>query len=273
MQRSFFVKIKLPLLFYGSTDKVKLGDEFLMYELAIINFIVFCAAVLQAITGFGFAVIATPLLLLILNSSEAISISIFLSLFMSAIMLPPLWQKINWQLFKRLIIGSVLGAPFGLWLLMALPIETIKLFVASMLVFAVLNVFITKKTVLPAGRSKYLCEMATGFGAGILTASLGMPGSPLAMYFSKTNAPKDQVRSTALAFYVGVYIVSIILQSFAGQIASHAVVSFLYLLPAAFVGTFCGYRLFCKVNQRYFSILVNSIMLYTGIYMFWSIYS
>lgn len=247
--------------------------EFFMHELFIINLIVFFAAALQAITGFGFAVIATPLFLLIMNSTEAISISIFLSLFMSAIMLPPLWQTINWQLFKRLIIGSILGAPFGLWLLMALPIETIKFFVAALLVFFVINVLITKKVVVLLGRLKYLCEMATGLISGILTASLGMPGAPLAMYFSKTNAPKEQVRSTALAFYVGIYIVSIIMQAFAGQIASHSVISFFYLLPAAIAGTFCGYKLFSKVNQRYFRILVNSIMFYTGIYMFWSIYS
>ena len=263
------------MLFLGhDLKKMRNEDgEFFMHELFILNLIVFFAAILQAITGFGFAVIATPLMLLIMNSTEAISISIFLSLFMSVIMVPPLWHTINWQLFKRLIIGSILGAPFGLWLLMALPIVTIKFFVAALLVFFVINVLITKKAVVLAGRLKYICEMATGLISGILTASLGMPGAPLAMYFSKTNAPKEQVRSTALVFYVGIYIVSIIMQGFAGQIARHSVVAFFYLLPVAVVGTLCGYRLFCRVNQRYFSILVNGIMLYTGIYMFWSIYS
>lgn len=101
-----------------------------MYEWILVNMIVFAAAALQAITGSGFAIAATPFLLLVIVSRESIIISSLLSFFIAVVMVPGIRQYTCIPLFKRLVIGSAAGAPLGLWLFVSLPIDTIKLIVA-----------------------------------------------------------------------------------------------------------------------------------------------
>lgn len=245
-----------------------------MNELTLVHGIVFFAAALQAITGFGFAVMATPLMLLVLNSANCIQISIFLSLFMSAIMLPTVWREVDWRFLRRLIAGSLLGAPLGLGLYLYLSLATIKLLVAIVLLGVVLTAVLGKKSK-PLNSKKdgrYACftEMLVGFFAGILTASIGMPGVPLALYFAKSDTAKEQVRGTALIFYVGIYAISIVFQGVAGTIDGQSIKSSLLLIPATMAGTFVGNRLFAKINQKYFRILIHCIMGYTGLHILWN---
>src|SRR6056297_2358529 len=77
-------------------------------ELIIANIIVVVAALLQACTGFGFSILATPFLLLIFAPSEAIQINIILSILISAVMLPKIRIDIDFELLKKLILGSIL---------------------------------------------------------------------------------------------------------------------------------------------------------------------
>lgn len=50
-----------------------------MQDWVLANIIVFFASLLQATTGFGFAIMATPFLLLVYNSRDCIQLSILLS--------------------------------------------------------------------------------------------------------------------------------------------------------------------------------------------------
>ena len=85
-----------------------------MAHLVIANIIVVIAALLQACTGFGFSVLATPFLLLVYPVAEAIQINITLSILISVVMLPKVMGDIDRPLFKRLVLGSMIGAPLGI---------------------------------------------------------------------------------------------------------------------------------------------------------------
>ena len=244
-----------------------------MYEWILVNIIVFAAAALQAITGSGFAIAATPFLLLVIVSRESILISSFLSFFIAVVMVPRIRHHVCVSLFKRLVIGSIAGAPLGLWLFVSLPIDTIKLIVA--VVVLKVSVFAIWRWFYPAGNGseqtssshiKWL-ELATGLAAGVLTVSIGMPGVPLAMYFVQGHFMKEQVRSTTLSFFVVIYIVSMALQALAGQITMETVRFSATLVPATLCGIAAGMKMFGRINQRMFQMLINLILLYTGLHI------
>jgi len=74
----------------------------------------FGAALLYAISGFGFAVLAAPLFLLFLDPAPAIQLVIILSTVLSIVVLRGLLPAIAPWLLLRLALGSLVGLPLGL---------------------------------------------------------------------------------------------------------------------------------------------------------------
>jgi uncharacterized membrane protein YfcA len=74
----------------------------------------FGAALLYAITGFGIALLATPLFLLFLDPARAIQLVIIISTAVSIVVVPGLLQAIAPWLLLRLALGSLVGLPIGL---------------------------------------------------------------------------------------------------------------------------------------------------------------
>ena len=90
-----------------------------MLGMAIGIFIVLAAttfgsALLYAISGFGFAVLAAPLFLLFLDPARAIQLVIIISTALSIAVLRGLLQAIAPWLLLRLALGSLVGLPLGL---------------------------------------------------------------------------------------------------------------------------------------------------------------
>ncbi|ABO51252.1 protein of unknown function DUF81 [Desulforamulus reducens MI-1] len=268
-----------------------------MYESIFAGLIVFFASVLQASTGFGFAIMATPFLLLVFDSRDCIQISIFLSLFIALILMPKIKHEIDLDILKRLIHGSILGIPIGLGFFIYVSLDILKASVSAVIlmisIFLIIKWYQThfRKTVegpidktkeckdaIEADQNSILKvmkeserrnEVFVGLTAGILTTSLGMPGVPLAIYFTAQNVKKETIRSTTLAFFIVVYIVSIIMQVFSVKISTEVLFTSLYLIPTAAVGVFLGNILFYKINQRMFQLIANLILIYTGFYIFY----
>src|ERR1700746_2225785 len=74
----------------------------------------FGSALLYAISGFGIALLATPLYLLFLDPARAIQLVIIISTAVSIIVVPGLLQAIAPWLLLRLALGSLVGLPIGL---------------------------------------------------------------------------------------------------------------------------------------------------------------
>lgn len=254
-----------------------------MYELLLANGIVFFASVLQAATGFGFAIMATPFLLLVFNSRDCIQMSILLSFFIAVVLMPKIWRKIQYSLLRRLIAGSVAGVPIGVVFFAYISLDILKISIAIVILTISLFSFFKSYTDRNAAQEKFAADnpdsvqgeansargqqLLVGVCAGALTTSVGMPGVPLALYFNAANSEKEVIRSTTLAFFIVVYSLSIIAQAVTVEISGNLVRSTLALLPAAALGVVCGHWIFPKINPKWFWVTVNGILLYTAGYL------
>lgn len=269
-----------------------------MYEWLYASIIVFLASFLQAITGFGFAIIGTPLLLMEFGSRDCIQMSLFLSLFIAVILTPKIRHEINHVLLKRLILGSLIGVPLGLLLFACLSLDIIKIIISitvlSITAFLLYRGHKSKKlssddspekremdsehyklndqthaySLINILRDKErLKELSMGFLAGVFTTSIGMPGVPLVLYFTVRNTKKEEIRSTTLGFFIFVYIISIVMQAFTVKISTSVLITSVILVPATLLGVLMGNLVFDKINQKMFMLIANLLLLYTGIYM------
>lgn len=224
--------------------------------------IVFFASILQAGTGFGFSIMATPFLLLLFESHAAIQLNIILSLFISLIMTFKLRNTINRESLLRLIKGSLIGILPGLLVFLFLDVRSLKILV-SILILASTGFLVAKIRI----KQTDFKELLTGALSGLLTTSLGLPGPPLLIYFTGANINKSILRSTTLAYFIFVYSVSLLLQCLTEGLSRDVWIATLWALPFTLLGICIGQWVFTRLDQQSFQKIIYSLLFFTGLYL------
>ncbi|MCU5394266.1 sulfite exporter TauE/SafE family protein [Bacillus toyonensis] len=224
--------------------------------------IILVASVLQASTGFGFSIMATPFLLMLFLPQEAIQINIILSLIISISLIWKIRMDVDFILLQRFIFGSIAGVPFGILIFISVNINTFKLTISILLLLLTLLLICNVKV-----RSTPFRDFVIGGLSGLLTTSIGMPGPPLLLYFTGTDTEKEKLRATTLAFYLFIYFISLLTQIlFTGTNITIWKSSF-YAIPIVFLGLFIGQIIFKWLNQQVFKIFTYILLSCTGIYL------
>ncbi|XXM72538.1 sulfite exporter TauE/SafE family protein [Lysinibacillus sphaericus] len=234
-----------------------------MTDVFIFILIIFIASTLQTSTGFGFSIMATPFLLLLFKPAEAIQINLILSLLISIALIWKIRESINFELVRKLITGSLAGVPAGLLIFMSIDDFTTFNIVVSIILLVLTLLLIMKFRINRTPLRDYLI----GGISGILTTSIGMPGPPLLLYFTGTDTKKEVLRSTTLAFYLFIYLISLITQLMFTGTNPTIWKSSLYAIPLVFLGLLAGQYLFNWVNQRIFTIFTYFLLTFTGLYL------
>lgn len=231
-------------------------------ETVLFFVIILVASILQTSTGFGFSILATPFLLLIFEPKEAIQINLLLSLVISSALLTKILKDIDFEVLKRLIFGSVIGLPIGIMIFLLIDINKIKMTIS--LIILVLTIMLILKVRMKQNKKR---DLIVGGLSGSLTTSIGMPGPPLLLYFSGTDTQKEKLRGTTLAFYLFIYLVSLIIQVIFAGTSKTVWVSSGIALPLVLIGLYLGQLLFKRINQNVFRIFTYVILLFTGLYL------
>ena len=99
-----------------------------MFELSILGWAwvaasVFAASVVRGIAGFGFSLIVTVLLTLVLPPAQIVPIVLLWEISASIGHLPFVYREVDWKSLGWLTTGMLLGTPLGVWMLACLPPE------------------------------------------------------------------------------------------------------------------------------------------------------
>lgn len=232
-------------------------------DILLFIFVILVASILQTSTGFGFSILATPFLLFIFNPMVAIQINLILSLVISLALITKIKKDIDFGILKRLLIGSVFGLPIGIIIFLLLDIKNLML--AISVVIFLLTLFLILQFRFAQTKGK---DLLVGGLSGLLTSSIGMPGPPLLLYFSGTDTQKEKLRGTTLAFFLFIYLISLVIQViFVGTNKTIWMTSGV-ALPLVLFGLFLGQLLFNLINQRIFRGFTYTILLFTALYLF-----
>lgn len=235
-----------------------------MNSIMLFIILILVSSILQTSTGFGFSILATPFLILMFDVREAIQINLLLSFVISLALVAKIRHDVNWNYFKRLVVGSVVGLPIGIGIFLVANMTVLKMVVAILILVLTILLILQYRIRQSAGG-----DFVIGGLSGVFTTSMGMPGPPILLYFSGTGLAKEALRATTLAFYLVIYALSFIVQfAFAG---TNQVVwlNSLYALPIVIAGLIIGEWLFPKINQHYFRLLIYVLLLFTGGYLLW----
>jgi uncharacterized protein len=231
-----------------------------MIAILLACLIIFFASTLQAATGFGFSVLATPLLFLIFEPHQAIQINIIISLLISITLYPELRKSVEKNLLYNLLKGAAIGAPIGIVLIFLLSEEMLKIYAGIVILSLTLAIILSVSVQQKGSR-----DILTGMSSGALTTSLGMPGPPLLLYFSSTSVSKNVLRSTTLIYFLFVYFLGLVIHisTIGSEWSTWKIAA--VLTPVAFFGVLVGRKAFKLIKQRTFRIINIIILVMTGL--------
>jgi len=226
--------------------------------------IVYFAAVLQSLSGFGFALVVMPLATLVLDLKTAAPLIALAALTANTINIIRFHRAINLGEVARLGVASAAGIPIGIWILARWDELVIKRAMGAILV--TYTVYTLLRPMLRRPLARWWAYPA-GFLAGCLSGAYNTPGPPVVVYGSLRQWPKDEYRAIvqALFFINGVLIVSSHL--LARNVTSQVGTLYGLAAPALLLGLWTGARLDCYVDQERFRFLVTGMILVLGLSM------
>jgi uncharacterized protein len=232
----------------------------------------FVAALVQGATGFGFGIMVVPFYLLILGSLSAIQVTIIVTLVLTISVALRVWRNAPRALLGRLIGGTVVGFPAGIFAYRHADLETAKLAVGLLIVGFAVWLFLAAQG-RPARKnptSHPIADVAIGIVSGAMTTSLGMPGPIVLIYLSALGAGKETMRGTLLALFVFSYAGALALQGWQVGIDGATWTTAAILIPVGLVGAAVGHAVSRFLDQRTFGFVVLAILVATGLYMTWT---
>lgn len=213
--------------------------------------VVTLATAAQAVTGFGSALVAVPLLALVVDPVAAVVGMTTLSTVMTAMAAVRERDHVVGALVWRFSLTGLLGLPLGLLVLTALSPRHLTLLVA--MVLGVLVVLLAAGVRVPAGP---VAQGIAGVAGGALLTSTGMNGPPLVVTLQAMGLPPRPFRATLQGIFVVQDVMAVVGFAIVGSIDRVAL-----LLAAAGVlgiplGWWLGDRVFHAMSAETFRRVV-----------------
>ena len=223
--------------------------------------VIFVATLFRSAFGFGEALIAVPLLALLIPVEEAVPLATLVSITVAAIVVAQDWHKIHVGSAGWLVISTLFGIPLGLWLLAAVAEAVVKAILAVVIIgFSSYCLASRSHYELKNDRSAWLF----GFGAGVLGGAYGMNGPPLVIYGSLRHWSPEHFRATLQGYFLPASLLGMCGYWLAGLWIPAVTRYYLWSLPLALAAIFLGRAINRRMRGRSFFRYIHVGLLLIG---------
>ena len=218
------------------------------------------ASAAQALSGFGFALIATPLVAVLVGPKEAV---VGLTI-VGPVLTTQLWLRDRGSVDRDatgvITVAALLGMPLGILVLTRADERTLTALIAiAVIAFALL---LGRGLRVPARRST---DVVAGFTAGVLATSTGTSGPPIVIALSAKEMAPTVFRSTISVIFLIQSGVALLAFALAQQFDVDAVLVALAGLPGVILGAMVGERGFRRLDAQAFRRVVLAMLLLSGV--------
>lgn len=222
---------------------------------------VLVATVLQQVSGFGFALLAVPLLSVSVGPRDAVAVVMAAGFFSSGLMAVGLRDRIDRPVLGRLLLGAAVGLPIGVVGLRELDEDVLRLALAGVLL--VMVVVLASGFALRSSNPRL--EAGAGLVSGLLNGSLGTGGPPVIVVLHAAETEQHAFRATTSTFFAVCDVVAIPLIAWSGAARPSAWLLALASIPSVLVGNEVGRRLAVRLDQEQFRRLALVLLAVTAV--------
>lgn len=166
--------------------------------------VIFVATLIRSAFGFGEALIAVPLLALLMPVEVAAPLAVLVSITVAVVIVLEDWHKVHFSSAWRLVMSTLFGIPLGLLLLTRVPGPVVKAILAVLIIlFSTYCLLRRTPLELRDDRMAWLF----GFVAGVLGGAYGMNGPPLVIYGTLRRWSAEHFRATLQGYFLPASVV------------------------------------------------------------------
>jgi uncharacterized membrane protein YfcA len=232
-----------------------------MVTQALVALVVLFSGFINALTGFGFIIVAAPFLVLLLPPKQVAATALVLGLILSLMIAYRERETINIGVVISMASTAVFGIPIGAAVLARVTPSTLKIMIGAIVIAVTLP--ITRGFRLPA-RSQLPLSLFAGFLSGVLSGISGMSGAIAALFFTGYSWEPGQIRPTIAAFNATATTVTLAWLLLSGTIGRRECWSALLSLPLVLLGLLLSNLLRLRVDHRHFRFLTFLLILIAG---------
>ena len=220
----------------------------------------------QGVTGFGFGLLAIPLLSLFVDIKTAVPLCSLLGILITAFLSLRLRKHIDRRKILPLLFGCIPGVAVGTLVLKKAPTELLSVLMGVMLIAYVLYRLTGKQQ--PRGihpRWAY----AAGFFTGAISSAFSAGGPPTIIYATLRGWNKNEIKATLSGFFLTGGLTVITAHALTGLTTNLVLHYFLLSAPVVIAGVFIGSLLYDRIDTSSYLKLLQYLLLAMGILMIW----
>lgn len=224
--------------------------------IVLVVLVVLLASTAQTASGFGFALIAVPLLVTVLSVRDAVAITSLLALLSSLLLARITWADAPRRMILTMLAASFAGMPVGLAVLLLAPGDVLRVIVGA----ASIAMALLLATDRSLGGGGARSEALAGAISGVLNTSTGMNGPPVVLYLQHRRLPPLRFRAGLSMFFSVSGVVSLTLLASFGVVGLRALSLSAWALPSVLLGHVIGHRIAGYAGDETFRRMVLALL-------------
>lgn len=230
----------------------------------LISLIFLLAGFIQGMTGFGSALVAIPLLGLIIDIKSAIPLCILNSLVITTYLSLKMRKDLDIKKILPLCIAAVPGIIFGSTLLKHVDSSIIRLWLGILLVaYSLYSLFSSPKP----RKLHFTWSYLAGFSSGAIGAAFSAGGPPTIIYTALNDWKKDTIKATLSGFFLfNSYLIAAV-HAISGLTTIEIFTYFMISAPFVLLGTVLGTVCYGKIPHKLYLKIIFTFLTLMGIMM------
>jgi uncharacterized protein len=168
--------------------------------LGVILVAIFMGSVAQRIAGVGFALLLSPVLVMLLGAHTGIMMINICSVVSCGLIVPRVWSHIDWSMFRWLSVPALVGTVGGSLLAVNLPPAPLVIAVGAVVIAALaLSVLLHRASVTVSGNPP---KALAGLGSGLTNALAGVGGPTVSAYAVLARWPQREFAATLQPYFL-----------------------------------------------------------------------
>jgi len=229
--------------------------------LLVALFAALLAGVVTGLTGFGLALISTPILLFVYEPRTVVVLTAIFSIFINSAVVWDSWHEARRRLALALLIPALFGIVVGVEVLSVIDPDYVRLGVGVIVIFSAL--LLVRDVRLPGANTRW-GTLVAGSASGALSTSTGLAGPPVVLLLASRGLPKHEFRGTSALYFLPMSVVGLAVLALRGLVEASEVPLGLLLVPAAIAGKAVGTALLARVSERAFRGVTLGLVILTG---------
>lgn len=235
--------------------------------------IVFLAACIEGIVGFGGNILALPFLTLFVDIKLAVPILMLVPIINASFRMITEYKNIHWPTFWKVVVMGLIGGAVGLLIGEYLPETILKILLSIFMIFVSIKGLYetsTQRTLSVTGTSSNIVKFGRGlllFLSGFYNGAFACGGPFVAIYTTSVLKEKRYFRATMYSTVLVTMSIMVLQKIFSGVYTGEVMYTAFMLIPALVLGYIISSIVQKRIDGQLFLKLVYGVILLAGFIM------